>query len=48
MTTDGVAPTFLDDLAWHGPQPFTPRHADRIMRDYGREGDDALVLVARY
>jgi hypothetical protein len=28
---------------WSGP-----RHADRIMRDYGREGDDALVLVARY
>jgi phosphoserine phosphatase RsbX len=45
FTTDGIRPGFADNVnAEHSPQQI----ADRILAQYGRETDDALVLVARY
>jgi hypothetical protein len=45
LATDGIRPEFADNLvADDHPQ----RLADRLMADFRREADDALVLVARY
>lgn len=45
FATDGVQSSFSDSLASSGsPQQI----ADRILNEYGKTTDDALVLVARY
>ena len=45
LATDGIRADFADRLTAGEP----PRAlADRILAEYGKESDDALVLVARY
>lgn len=45
VATDGIRSGFADDL----PLAETPqRLADRILAEYGKRTDDALVLVVRY
>ncbi len=45
FATDGIRPGFADNVN----QEDSPQQiADRILDQYGRETDDALVLVARY
>jgi negative regulator of sigma-B (phosphoserine phosphatase) len=45
FATDGIAREFhsLSPLGWH-PQDA----ADHILRRYGKDNDDALILIARY
>jgi negative regulator of sigma-B (phosphoserine phosphatase) len=45
LATDGICPDFADTLI-RGEAP--QRSADRILAEYARDTDDALVLVARY
>jgi hypothetical protein len=45
LATDGIRPHFVDGLI-RGEAP--QRSADRILAEYARDTDDALVLVARY
>jgi serine/threonine protein phosphatase PrpC len=45
LATDGIRPGFVDGLI-RGESP--QRSADRILAEYARDTDDALVLVARY
>jgi phosphoserine phosphatase RsbX len=45
LTTDGIAAGYVPELEpAAGPQAL----ADRILAEYARGGDDALVVVARY
>jgi negative regulator of sigma-B (phosphoserine phosphatase) len=45
LTTDGISPGYVPEVdPAAGPEAI----ADRILADYGRGVDDALVLVARY
>jgi phosphoserine phosphatase RsbX len=45
FATDGIRPGFADNV---NPEDSPQQIADRILAEYGRETDDALVLVARY
>jgi len=45
FTTDGVRSNFAEGLTVSEPPQ---RSADRILGQYGKHTDDALVLVARY
>ncbi len=45
FATDGIRPGFADNVS---PDDSPQQIADRILAQYGRETDDALVLVARY
>ena len=45
LATDGIAAGYVPGL---DPAAAPQALADRILADYGRGGDDALVLVARY
>jgi hypothetical protein len=42
---DGAAPAFLDD---EEPCRSPLQHSEHLLARYGRELDDALVLVARF
>jgi phosphoserine phosphatase RsbX len=45
LSTDGIRAGYMDTVAPH----HTPQQiADRLLADYGKGTDDALVLVARY
>jgi len=45
LSTDGIRAGYMDTVA----SDHTPRQiADRLLADYGKGTDDALVLVARY
>jgi negative regulator of sigma-B (phosphoserine phosphatase) len=44
LATDGIRPGFTHGVAISGP---IQRSADRILKDFRRTSDDALVLVAR-
>lgn len=45
MASDGVAPAFLDDAE---PCRSPLQHSEHLLARYGREFDDALVLVAAF
>jgi phosphoserine phosphatase RsbX len=45
LATDGIGTDFADRLTAGEP---SQELADRILAQYGKESDDALVLVARY
>jgi phosphoserine phosphatase RsbX len=45
LTTDGIRPGYLELLAGGDPPD---RLVERIMDQFGKGTDDALVLVARY
>jgi phosphoserine phosphatase RsbX len=45
LATDGIAAGYLPEL---DPAAHPKALADRILAGYGRGGDDALVVVARY
>jgi phosphoserine phosphatase RsbX len=45
LTTDGIRAGYVDGLEHVGD---TQALADRILGQYAKGGDDALVLVARY
>jgi len=45
LATDGIRPEFSDDLS---ADDVPQRMADRLLTQFRREADDALVLVARY
>jgi hypothetical protein len=45
VATDGVRPVFGD---WPAPSHVPENVAARILEQEARDGDDALVLVARY
>jgi len=45
LATDGIRSGFTDALA---PEQPPQRNADRILQEYGKSIDDALVLVVRY
>jgi phosphoserine phosphatase RsbX len=44
LATDGIRPGFIQGIAVHEP---IQRSAERILQDFRRMNDDALVLVAR-
>jgi phosphoserine phosphatase RsbX len=44
LATDGIRPGFIQGISVHEP---IQRSADRILEDFRRTTDDALVLVAR-
>jgi phosphoserine phosphatase RsbX len=45
LATDGIAPGYVPDLE---PAARPKALADRILAEFGKGGDDALVVVARY
>jgi hypothetical protein len=45
LATDGIRTDFADCLTAEGPWQGL---AERILARYGKESDDALVLVVRY
>jgi hypothetical protein len=45
FATDGVRSDFAEDVSGRGSPQST---ADRILAEYGKPSDDALVMVARY
>lgn len=45
LATDGLAGAFVDHIDYRAE---LGEIADGLMRDYGKTGDDALVVVARY
>ena len=45
LATDGIAGAFMDNIDYQAE----PREiVETLMRDYGKSGDDALVVAARY
>ena len=45
LATDGLAGAFVDNI---DNEAGLPEMADGLLRDYAKEGDDALVIAARY
>jgi len=45
LSTDGIRPGYMDTV---GPEQPPQEIAERLLSDFGKGTDDALVLVARY